>query len=134
MNEGVHPGARLRDHVAAQSGEIVGAGVAGGHHGRGCLVWNEFVGGNADRRAVGVNVGVQVDQPRCDQPAAGFEHAQRPLGGNTAFHGLDHAEADADVANAAQILAGIEHFAALDEEIELVVRPHRGLYGAGKEP
>ena len=40
---------------------------------------------------------------------------------------LDHAPADADVALAPQRLARIEHVAALDDEVELVVRPHRGM-------
>ena len=43
---------------------------------------------------------------------------------------LDHPEADADVALAAKILARVEHIAALDHEIELVGRPHRGERGA----
>ena len=51
-----------------------------------------------------------------------FERARRR---NFRLDRLDHAPADADVAFAAQRLAGIEHVAALDHEIELVVRPHR---------
>ena len=45
--------------------------------------------------------------------------------GDFRLYRLDHTPADADVAFAAQRLAGIEHVAALDHEVELVGRPHR---------
>ena len=52
-------------------------------------------------------------------------------GRNLVFDRLDHAPANADVALAAQRLAGIEHVAALDHEVELVVRSHRGVGAPG---
>jgi hypothetical protein len=39
---------------------------------------------------------------------------------------LDHAEAHADIALCVELLARIEHGPALHDEIELVVRSHRG--------
>ena len=69
---------------------------------------------------------VQVDEAGRHQLAAGVDDAQRPRRRDIGLDGLDEAVADADVAPAAQRLARVEHVAALDEEIELVVRPHRG--------
>ncbi len=69
---------------------------------------------------------MQVDQPGRDQLAGGIEHALRARRRDVALDRLDQAEADADVALAAQRLARIEHVAALDDEVELVVRPHGG--------
>ena len=57
---------------------------------------------------------------------------ERARGRNIGLDRLDHAPANADVALAAQRLAGIEHVAALDHEVELVVRPHRGVGAAGR--
>ena len=79
---------------------------------------------------------VQVDQAGRHQLARGIEHALRPLGRNIGLDRLDQPEADADIAAAAQRLADVEHVAALDDEIELVVRPHGGArrpgHGGGK--
>jgi hypothetical protein len=46
---------------------------------------------------------------------------------------LDQAEAHADVALGPEVLAGIEHLAALDDEVELVVRAHGGERGGAAE-
>ena len=75
---------------------------------------------------------MQVDQSGRDQLAAGVEHPQRARGGNVGLDRLDQAIADADVAPAAQRLAGIQHIGGLDHEIELVVRPHRAECLAGQ--
>ena len=48
-------------------------------------------------------VRVQVDQSRRHQPPGRVEHAQRTLGRNVGFDRLDHAVANADVANAARL-------------------------------
>ncbi len=126
VDEGVEAGARLRRDEAAERREIIRAGIPRRDAGGGALVGHELVGGNADRRPVRVHVRVEVDQSRRDQLAGGIEHAQRARRRNLGFHRLDHAIADADIAPAAQRLARIEHIAALDHKIELVVRPHRG--------
>ncbi len=63
-------------------------------------------------------------------PPASSSRSARAAG-MSALDRFDHAVADADVAPAAQALAGIEHVAALDDEIELVVRPHGGARRAG---
>ena len=69
---------------------------------------------------------MQIDQPGSDQLARCIEQALGARRRNVGFDRLDHAVADADVALAAQVLARVEHVAALDDQIELVVRAHRG--------
>src|SRR6185369_13512325 len=78
-----------------------------------------------DADAGGVDVRVQVDQARYDELARGVHHAVGARGRDVGFERLDHAVAHADVAPGAQVLAGVEHFAALDDEVEFVVRAHR---------
>jgi hypothetical protein len=67
---------------------------------------------------------VEIDEPGGHELAAGIEQAQRAGGRNVGVDRLDDAVADADVALAAQRLARIEHVAAFDHQIELVVRSH----------
>ena len=74
----------------------------------------------------GIDVAVQIDEARRHQLAGGVDHAQRARGRDVGLDRLDQAVADADVALAAQRLARVEHVAALDHEVELVVRPHGG--------
>jgi hypothetical protein len=69
---------------------------------------------------------MQVDQPGSDQPARRVEQALGARRRNVGFDRLDQSIADADIALAAQVLARVEHVAALDDQIELVVRTHRG--------
>ena len=88
------------------------------------LEGQQLIGGNADGRAVGKHMGVQVDQARRNELAVGVQNPVRLVGWNIGFQRLDHAEADADVALGAQVLAGIENLSALDHEVELVIRPH----------
>ena len=75
---------------------------------------------------------MQVDQAGRHQLAAGVEHAQRARRRNVGFDRLDQAVADADVALAAQLLARVEHVAALDHQVELVVRAHGGARRTGQ--
>ena len=125
MDEGVDPRPRLRHDVAAQRREVVDAGVARRNQRGGALKLRQFVGGNADRRAIGVDVAVQVDQAGRHQLARGVDGLGSAGGRNVGLDRLDHAPANADVALSPQRLAGVEHIAALDHEVELVVRPHR---------
>jgi hypothetical protein len=71
-------------------------------------------------------VRVEVDEPRRHQLARGIEHALPAFRRDVRFDRLDHAKADADVALSAQALTGIEHVAALDHKIELVIWAHGG--------
>ena len=132
VDEGVDPGPRLRHDVTAQRREVVDAGIAGRNRRGGALKLRQFVGGNPDRRAIGVDVAVQVDQARRHQFARCVDRLRRARGRNLRLDRLDHAPANADVAFSAQRLAGIEHVAALDHEVELVVRAHRGVGRCGE--
>jgi len=126
VHEGVETRARLRDDVAAERREIVGACVARRNAGRGALMGDELIRRNTNRRPVGKDVAMQVDQTRRHQLAAGIEYAQRPARRDVGFDRFDHAVTHADVALAAQRLARIEYVSAFDHEIELVVRRHGG--------
>jgi hypothetical protein len=94
--------------------------------------WISSSAGMPMAESVGIDVAMQVVEAGRHQLAAGVDHAQRAGGRDVGFDSLDRAEADADVAPAAQALARIEHVAALDDEVELVVRPHRGERAAAR--
>ena len=134
VHEGIHPGAGLRRDVAPENREVVRARVAGGDHGGGGLVGHELVGGDADRRAVGEHVRMQVDEAGRYQLAARVEHAQRALRRDVGLQRFNHSEADSDVPPRAQLLARVQHLAAFDDQVELVVRPHRRLHGPDHQP
>ena len=134
VHESIETRARLSHHIAAERGEVVGAGIARRHHGGGGLKRQQFVRRDADRGAVGIDMSMQVDEAGGHELAADVQDLERPFGGNVGLHRLDDAPTDADVAPAPQVLAGIEHLAALDEEVELVVRPHRRERGTAAEP
>ena len=115
VHEGVEARARLADDGAAEGGEVVGARVARRDQRRRALEGDQLVGGNADGRAVGEDVGVQVDEARRHELAGGVEHALSALSaGMSASSASISAEADADIALGPEVLAGIEHLAALD--------------------
>ena len=75
---------------------------------------------------------MQIDEPRCDQPAGRAQDLECTFGGNVRLDRFDHAVADADVAHAPQPLARIEDVAALDQQVELVARRHRRANGRSK--
>jgi hypothetical protein len=133
VDEGVEPRARLSDHMAAERRDIVRTGVARRDAGRCPLMRHKLVGRNPDRGAVRIDMAVQVDQAGSHQLAVGAEHAVGARRRNVCLDCLDHPEADSDIAFAAQILARIEHVPALDHEIELVVRSHRGECGRARK-
>src|SRR5262245_11210204 len=69
VHERVNSGTRLRRDVATEGGKVVGAGIAGRDTGGRTLVRNQLVGWNADGRAIGIDVRVEVDEPRRHQLA-----------------------------------------------------------------
>jgi hypothetical protein len=69
-------------------------------------------------------MGVQVDQSRRDKFAGRAQHLEALVGGNVLSDRLDHPVANADVPLGPQILAGVQHLTALDQEVELIVGPH----------
>jgi hypothetical protein len=121
----------LRHDIAAQRGQIVDPGVARRHHRGGALKLHQLVGGDADRRAVGIDMTVQVDQPRRHQFSRSIDRLRNAGGGNFVLDRLDHAPANTDIALSPQRLAGVEYVAALDHEVELVVRSHRSIGRTG---
>ena len=69
---------------------------------------HQFIGRNADGRAVGVGVAVQVNQPGRDELAASIHHALRTVRGDCCFDGFDKAVANANVTFARQAAACIK--------------------------
>ena len=72
------------DHVLAEAGEIACAGAAGVDEGRRAAAPRDRLGVDAQRGAAPVDVRVQVDQPRRDDPSADVAHLARPAGGDAA--------------------------------------------------
>jgi hypothetical protein len=60
-------------------------------------------------------------------------NTQRAVCGDVRLDRFDDAIADADIAPAAELLARVEDVAALDDEVELVLRAHRGLHRTSHE-
>ena len=112
----------MTDDGAAEGGKGVGAGIACRDERRRALVGNELVAGDADGGAR-IDVGVQVDQAGRHELAGGRQQALRLVGGYVGRERLDQAEAHADVALGSEVLAGIEHLAALDERSNLSSGP-----------
>ena len=66
-----------------------------------------------------------VSLPRRAQLVICNSHLERTLGRNVGLHSLDHAIADTNVPHPTQLLARIEDFPALDQQVELVIGAHR---------
>jgi hypothetical protein len=126
VHEGIDSGARLPRDEAAKRSKVVGTGIPRRYARGRALIRNQLIGRNADGRAIGIDVRVEVDEPRRHELPSGVEDALRALRRDIGFERLDHTEADADIAPSAQALAGIEHVAALDHKIELVIWAHGG--------
>ena len=122
VQEGEDAGARRGDAEMLEGREAAGAGVARAHIGRGAGEGHQLVAGQADAGAR-QDVGVEVDEARQDELARGVEHLRAARRRDLGLDGGDHGVADADVPPAAQVLAGIDHLAAADDEIVGIVRP-----------
>src|SRR5215471_6318785 len=64
---------------------------------------------------------MQVNQAWRDELAARIDRLRSSLGRDRLLDCLNDAPADADVAFASERLTGIEHVAALDHEVELII-------------
>src|SRR6267142_863238 len=120
VHEGVNAAPRLRDDVMLERGEGVGARVARAHVGRGRRVGHQLVRGQAERRDLRVDVRVHVDEARQHELAPRVESLLRARVGDVGLQRRDHRVLDADVAPRAQLLAGVEDFTTLDDEVEFV--------------
>ena len=109
MQIGQDPHGAWLDHVLAKSREIAGASAAGIHrrgHRRGPA---EFFGIYAQRCAAPIDMGVQIDEPRRDDPAADIvDIGFRPARQGVADLG-DLAVRERDLGDAVYVLAGIDH-------------------------
>jgi hypothetical protein len=76
---------------------------------------------------------VEIDEPRRYQAAGGIDCARRVAFGDCRLDRGDLAEADADVADAIEGLAGVDDTAVLDHEIESSAGLGRGRrFGQGR--
>ncbi len=105
---------------ALEASKGVGAGIASAHIGGRCRERHEFIRRDADGGAIGIDMGVEIDQAGRHQLALGVDTVLGTIGRNAGLDGHDLAEADADVADAAQIHAGIDDLATADHEIILL--------------
>ena len=71
---------QLGGDVAAEGCEAVRARVPRRHAGGSALIGDELVGGDANRRGVGIDVRVQVVEPGNDELSRRVEHAVSALG------------------------------------------------------
>ena len=132
VHESKDPRSRLSRRVPAVGGEGARARVAGGHRRGGALVKHQLVGRDAD--TTGEDMRVQVDQTRNDEATCSIHDPIGPRRGDVGLKRFDAAVANADVQLSAQLLAGVEHVAALDDKVELVGRPHGSAGLGGHDP
>ncbi len=118
VHEGEQPAARLRRHQPFEAGEIVGARIARADVGGCAGKRHQFVGRDADRRAVGIDMRVQVDETRRHQLALGVDALLALFRRDGWLDRRDLSETNADIAHAAQPLTRIDHLAAADHQIE----------------
>ena len=132
MDEGVNPRPRLRHDVAAQRREIVDAGIACRHDRGRALELHQFVGGNADRRAIGIDVGnAGRSSPGVTSlPEASMVLEARAAGISASIASITPQRMPMSRFPRSDWL-GSSTIAALDDEVELVVRPHRGIAAPG---
>ena len=130
MHKGIEASACVPHDVAPKGREIIRARIPGGNH-RGCaLEGDQLVGGYADRGAVRIDVRVQINEPRNNDPARGVEYAQCARRWNVRLNSLYFPVAHTKVPFCAQALARVEQLATLDHQVKLVVRPHGGAHGS----
>src|SRR6267378_6128890 len=120
VHEGVNAAPRLRDDVVLERREGVGARIARAHISGGRGIGYELVRGEANRRDLRIDVSVHVDQAGQNEPAPRVQRLLRARLRDVRLQRRDHRVLDADVAPRAQPLARVEHFAAPDDEVELV--------------
>jgi hypothetical protein len=138
VDEGEHPRPRLGGDVAPERRDVVGSRIARRDDRGHARERDGLVRRDADRRAVGIGVGVEIDEPRQHELARGIDRLLGALGGDIRLKGGHHAEADADVALGAQRLARVDDLPTLDHQVEAVghggSRPHGRHSASEAEP
>src|SRR5262245_47319115 len=101
--------------------EAAGAGIPCAHIGSGAGVRHQLVTRETDAGAR-QNVGMEIDETWQDELTRSVECLGAPRRGNFRFDCCNMSVADADVAFASQVLAGIDQLAAPDDQVERVRR------------
>ena len=109
--------ARL-DHVLAEAREIARAGAAGVDRRGDAGGAAELLGVDAERGAAPIDVGVQVDQARRDDVARHVAHIGSGIGLELASDHGDLAAREGDVRHGIELLRGVDHPAAAQDQIE----------------
>jgi hypothetical protein len=109
--------ARL-DHVLAEAREITRAGAAGVDRRGDAGGAAKLLGIDADRSAAPINMGMQIDKPRCDDVTRYVTH----LGSRVEFElAPDHghlAGGEGDIRHGVELLGGVNHPTAAQDQIE----------------
>ena len=104
------------------------AGAAGIDEGGGAAARRQRVGVDAQGRAAPIDMGVQVDQARDHEPAAGVEDLPGAFDRQPGLQGGDAAVAEPDIELPVDPGTGIDHPTVADYEIEQLDPPA----GAGR--
>ena len=105
------------DHVAAEAGEVVGAGAADVEPGGDAGAGGDRIGVDAPVGRAPVDVGVEIDQARRDVLTAGVMHLRGCRLVDAGFDGGDLSILDGDVELARIPGTRIDHFAARNQQI-----------------
>jgi hypothetical protein len=103
--------------VAAEAGEVAGAGAAGIDQSGGAAASRDGGGVDPDRGAAPIDMGVQVDQPGRDEQTADIAGVGRGFVDALA-DGDDLPAGESDVAAGVDSLRGIDEVAAAQDEIK----------------
>ena len=110
--------ARALDDVVPEAGEVAWAGAAGIDEGGGAAAAGQRVGIDAQRSAAPVDMGMEVDQPRHDDPAAGIDDVLGALDRQARLDRHHATVAEADVELPIDPGTGIDDPSMADDEIE----------------
>ena len=123
VDERQHARLRAVDHALAEIGEIAPAGGARIDHRSDAGAEREGVGRDAEvgvrafAALAGVEMDVDIDQPRDHHQTRGVDHTLGLGGGNRRGDAGDFAAGDGHVGDRIETVLGIDHAAAADQQI-----------------
>jgi hypothetical protein len=106
------------DHMLAKSREVAGAGASGIDGGRDARAAAEILSVDAERGPAPIDIGVQIDQPGGDNAAGDIADVGLRLRAQPRSDAGDLAIGEGDVHYGIELLRGIDHTAAAQDEIE----------------
>src|SRR5262249_60926938 len=118
MHKGEEAGARLRDHPVPKASKGMPSRIAGGDACGGGGEGDQLIGRQPNPGDEWIVVGMEVDEARGDQLTGCINALYRPIRGNGGSDGRDLSILDPNIPWSSEVLAGIEHVAPGDQEIE----------------